>query len=90
MNKVSELHILIDWTCYFPKLEDNIIRPLQLIKKIKMSKLKDKKKIMSNFYNVNVDDFRGKTDFNIYILKDTDQDPGSELILSSQRDIPSA
>lgn len=30
MNNLSELHILIDWTCYFSKLEEKIINPLHL------------------------------------------------------------
>ena len=70
MHNVSELHLLIDWTCYFPRLEDKITGGLQLIKKIKMTKLKEKKKIISSFYNIPVDDFRGNTDFNLYIIKD--------------------
>ena len=70
MHNVSELHLLIDWTCYFPRLEDKITGGLQLIKKIKMKKLKEKKKIISSFYNMPIDDFRGNTDFNLYIIKD--------------------
>jgi hypothetical protein len=71
MNTISELHLLIDWTCYFSKLENKLIDSLQVIKKIRMEKLKEKKKIISKFYNVSVDDFRGSTDFNIYIIKDS-------------------
>lgn len=70
-NQISELHVLIDWTCYFPLLENKIKMPLQLVKKIPMKKLKDKKKIISAFYNVPVDDFRGRTDFNLYLINDT-------------------
>ena len=36
-----------------------------------MKKLVNKKEIMSKFYNVELDDFRGSTDFNIYIIKDS-------------------
>lgn len=70
MDNVSELHILIDWTCYFSELENKIKKSLQLVEKIQMKKLKDKKEIISKFYNVHVDDFRGSTDFNVYIIKD--------------------
>ena len=70
MNKTSELHLLIDWSCYFSSLENKIKKSLQLVEKIQMKKLKEKKKIISKFYNVHVDDFRGSTDFNVYIIKD--------------------
>ena len=36
-----------------------------------MGKLAQKKKIISEFYKFPVDDFRGSTDFNLYIIKDT-------------------
>ena len=68
---VSELHLLIDWSCHFPSLENEIKHPLELIKKIQMKKLTDKKKVMSEFYNIQVDDSRGETDFNVYIIRDT-------------------
>ena len=71
MNTISELHLLIDWTCYLSEFENKLTDSLQLITKIKMKKLKQKKKIISKFYNVSVDDFRGSTDFNIYIIKDS-------------------
>lgn len=35
-----------------------------------MKKLAKKVQIMSKFYNVNINDFRGKTDFTIYIIQD--------------------
>lgn len=74
MNTVSELHLLIDWTCHFHSLQNEITYPLQLVVKLKMKKLgdKNKSKIISKFYNTPVNDFRGNTDFNIYIIKDTD------------------
>ena len=65
-----ELHVLIDWTCYFSKLQDKIKEPLQLIEKIQVKKLINKENIISKFYNVSVNDFRGETDFNLYIIKD--------------------
>lgn len=71
MNTISELHLLIDWTCHFNQLENKICHPFILIKKIKMKKLEEKQKIISKFYNLYVNDFRGSTDFNIYIIKDT-------------------
>lgn len=71
MNTISELHLLVDWTCHFNQLENKICHPFILIKKIKMKKLEEKQKIISKFYNLYVNDFRGSTDFNIYIIKDT-------------------
>jgi len=71
MNTISELHLLIDWTCHFSELENKLTNSLHVITKIKMKKLKEKKKIISKFYDVSVDDFRGSTDFNIYIIKDS-------------------
>ena len=70
MSIVTELHVLIDWTCYFSELENKITNSLELVKKIQLKKLKQKTKIISKFYNVPVDDFRGQTDFNVYIIKD--------------------
>ncbi len=72
MSDLNEIHIIIDWTNYFESLENIINSPLKLIEKYPMKKLDEKKKIMSKFYNVYVDDFRGKTDFIIYIIKDND------------------
>ena len=71
MNIVTELHLLIDWTCYFSDVENRIASPLQIIKKIPMEKLEQKTEIISKFYDVPVDDFRGSTDFNVYLIKDT-------------------
>ena len=71
MNPISELHLLIDWKCHFSDLENKITNSLHLVTKIQHKKLKQKKEIISKFYNVSVDDFRGNTDFNIYIIKDT-------------------
>ena len=70
-NNIKERHLLIDWTSYFPMLEKQILSPLKLVKKIKIKKLKNKKAIMSRFYNTNVNDFRGETDFDAYIIDDT-------------------
>lgn len=76
MNNISELHLLIDWKCHFNGLDSFLdknkhFEHLKVIEKIKMKKLRDKKKVMSKFYNVSVDDYRGSTDFNLYIIKDT-------------------
>lgn len=71
MNIVTELHLLIDWTCYFSDVENRIVSPLQIVKKIPMAKLEQKTEIISKFYDVPVDDFRGSTDFNVYLIKDT-------------------
>tara|TARA_B100000989_G_scaffold295832_1_gene277684 strand:+ start:1781 stop:2782 length:1002 start_codon:yes stop_codon:yes gene_type:complete len=71
MDNISELHILIDWTCHFNELENKLTDSLHIIKKITHKKLKQKKEIISKFYNVSVDDFRGSTMFNIYIIKDS-------------------
>ena len=70
MSNITELHVLIDWTCYFSELENKITNSLELVKKIQLKKMKQKTKIISKFYNVPVDDFRGQTDFNVYIIKD--------------------
>ena len=71
MNTISELHVLIDWTCHFSEIENKLTESLRVIKNIRMKNLKDKNKIISQFYNVPVNDFRGSTDFNIYIIKDS-------------------
>ena len=34
MNNKSELHLIIDWTCFFEKLEDKLTEPLYIISKI--------------------------------------------------------
>ena len=70
MSNITELHVLIDWTCYFSELENKITNSLELVKKIQLKKMKQKTKIISKFYNVPVDDFRGQTDFNVNIIKD--------------------
>tara|TARA_Y100000992_G_scaffold48665_1_gene28446 strand:+ start:7203 stop:8156 length:954 start_codon:yes stop_codon:yes gene_type:complete len=72
MNIVSELHLLIDWTCHFHSLHKDINAPLQLVTRIKMKKLDCKNEIISKFYDTPVNDFRGNTDFNIYIIEDND------------------
>ncbi len=70
MSSLTELHILIDWTCHFSSLENEITNSLQLVTKIQLKKMIQKKKTISEFYDVPVDDFRGSTDFNVYIIKD--------------------
>lgn len=67
---LSELHIIIDWTNHFDSLEKKILYPLELLKKDKIKKLRNKAKIMSKFYKVFVNDYRGETNFTIYIIKD--------------------
>jgi len=68
----EELHVLIDWTNYFdPVVFEKLLPvPLTLVCKVGMNKLTDKVAIMSKFYNVRVDDFRGRTAFMMYLLKD--------------------
>ena len=72
-NYNKELHIIIDWKqkykkdYIFKKIKDN---KLSLHKFIEHKKLNDKATIMSKFYNMSVDDFRGETTFNIYLLND--------------------
>jgi len=70
MNNSYEIHLLIDWTCYFDNIQEFIGNPLEVIDVKKFKKIKNKKKVLSEFYNANIDDFRGNTDFNTYILKD--------------------
>ena len=43
IENVSELHLVIDWLCYFPNLETKITDSLQVIKKIEMKSFKNKK-----------------------------------------------
>tara|TARA_B100001063_G_scaffold94087_1_gene87641 strand:- start:8083 stop:8232 length:150 start_codon:yes stop_codon:yes gene_type:complete len=43
MNTISELYVLIDWTCHFSDLENKLTDSLKIIEKIKMEKLKEKK-----------------------------------------------
>tara|TARA_Y100000389_G_scaffold202403_1_gene247550 strand:- start:4044 stop:4988 length:945 start_codon:yes stop_codon:yes gene_type:complete len=66
---MNELHVLIDWTNHFKEL--TLPEGLILKEKITMQPLNNKKEIMSKFYNTKVDDFRGKTNFTLYILNDT-------------------
>lgn len=67
----SETHLLIDWTNHFTNIQNYFPKNLKIIHKIKVDKLLNKKQVMSNFYRIPVDDFRGSTDFTIYIIKDT-------------------
>lgn len=67
----TEMHLLIDWTCHFDNLNKRFPRCLRVIDKIKMDKLKNKSEIISKFYKTKVDDFRGATEFNVYIIRDT-------------------
>lgn len=77
---VKETHILIDWQCYY---DYNFIKEkitnfnLFLSDYTKHDKLIEKKKFMNQFYNVNVNDNRGETEFNIYII--SDENPKYEL-----------
>lgn len=77
---IKETHILIDWQCYFDYdfVKEKITNyNLSLSDYTKHNKLIEKKKIMKQFYNVNVDDNRGETEFNIYII--IDENPKYEL-----------
>jgi|TARA_B110000285_G_scaffold123380_1_gene139424 hypothetical protein len=72
---MNETHIIIDWTCYFDidfmkstihnfklKLQDiHVHQPLS-----------NKNHVLTRFYNINVDDFRGETPFHIYIIRDNE------------------
>ena len=70
MNNLNEIHLVIDWTCYFDDIKRFLDKSLEIIDIKKIKKLVNKKKVLSEFYKTNVDDFRGNTDFNIYIIKD--------------------
>lgn len=65
------MHLLIDWTCSFDNLNKRFPSCLCVIDKIKMDKLKNKSEIISKLYKTKVDDFRGATEFNLYIIRDT-------------------
>ena len=66
----SELHVIIDWTNYFDSLKPKLTNTLEIIGVEKMKKLANKTKVLSDFYKLPVNDFRGNTDFTIYIIKD--------------------
>ena len=67
---VSEIHLIIDWTCYFPSIADKFVDTLELIEEIRMPKMINKKDTMSRFYHCAVDDFRGASAFSLYIIRD--------------------
>jgi hypothetical protein len=67
---MTETHLIIDWTNFFINLDNWIKDTLELKEKILIKKIENKSKIMSKFYGTNVNDFRGETDFNLYILED--------------------
>ena len=70
---MCEKHIIIDWTCFFTS---EIIQKylnhyeLELVDLYKHPILQNKEEIISKFYNMNINDFRGSTEFNIYIVND--------------------
>jgi hypothetical protein len=68
---MKEIHLLIDWACFFDVdiITKNLTdRGMELENFVKHPPLEKKIEIMSKFYNVHVDDQRGTTDFNIYII----------------------
>jgi len=67
---IKELHLIIDWTNYFKNIDNFLSETLKIKHIIKMNKLQNKVKTMSKFYNVKVDDFRGETNFTIYLIED--------------------
>lgn len=67
---MTETHLIIDWTNFFINLDNWMKDTLKLKEKVLIKKLENKRKIMSKFYGANVNDFRGETDFNLYILED--------------------
>ena len=71
---MQETHLLIDFGRDFEynKLKKCIEnKNLKIQNYIEHPKLENKIETMSKFYNVHVDDNRGETDFNIYIIIDT-------------------
>ena len=70
---MQETHLLIDWDCFF---DTNVIKKylndydLELKKCFRHPKLENKIETMSKFYEVPVDDWRGGTEFNLYIIID--------------------
>jgi hypothetical protein len=67
---ISETHLIIDWTCHFTSIVDKFSDSIELIEKTQIPKMLNKKKTMSKFYGCVVDDFRGASAFNIYIIRD--------------------
>ena len=67
---MTETHLIIDWTNHFADLKKKIDYPLEIIEVVNMNKIPNSIEVLSRFYGVRVDDFRGKTDYTIYIVKD--------------------
>ncbi|MCK9563722.1 MAG: hypothetical protein M0R02_13510 [Bacteroidales bacterium] len=71
---IYEKHLIIDWTIFFSEKEiiDEISHfdNLFLYEKIIIPPLKEKEKILSDFYNMPVNDFRGENEFIIYVIHD--------------------
>ena len=70
---IKEKHLIIDWTIDFKESEIiNYIKEYKLSfnKLIKHNKIKNKSVVLSKFYNMEVDDFRGETSFHIYQIDD--------------------
>lgn len=70
---MNELHIIIDWTRHFDDIKSIIKNyDLEIKNTIFHPALSNKKEVLSAFYNAIVDDFRGETPFNIYIIIDNE------------------
>ena len=70
---LKETHIIIDWTKFYSENEiRNYIFEFNLKIKtvINYPKIKNKEKVLSAFYNMKVNDFRGENDFLIYLIED--------------------
>ena len=68
-----EKHIIIDWTCYFTsEIINKYLHKyeLELVDLYKHHILQNKKETITTFYKQNLNDFRGSTPFNIYIVND--------------------
>lgn len=68
-----EKHIIIDWICFFtPEIIKKYLHKyeLEFIDLYKHPTLQNKHETISKFYKQNINDFRGSTPFNIYIVND--------------------
>jgi len=70
---MDEVHLIIDWCCHFDlnTMQTFIKNSELVVNSIHFHEpIGNKKEILSLFYNTDVDDFRGQTHFNIFIIND--------------------
>jgi hypothetical protein len=70
-DNIYEIHLIIDWTNFFDSLNNKLNNNLTILHTLFIPTLNDRINIISAFYEQYVDDFRGKENFTLYIIKDT-------------------